>query len=596
MTLGMCPDCGKENDFNSLPPLSKIKCKYCDTELIIPLPFGDFQLTELLEDHKVFRKYLGSNLKDDSICTVTILNKKFNGFRECKNYCKKEAKDLFHLLKHPNIIPILSYGEAENTFFIVEPYIESFKLSEYNPRTLGEFEPESVFTAFKSIGSVLSDAHHKGFTHHNICPDNILIDANGTVKIQNFFISRVEYKYTTESKTFENVSEYYISPEKAQKFSEDEKGDIFSLGVMLYFILTGSYPFQGKNKEATIFSRVKRTQNATSSIPSIPYIPPLRVDAYRKDITIEYAELIDSLLQPYPIQRPKAAKFVARLNIIEAEIEKQKKLKVFNNVQESKPRISYNSNSDLGKALKDHELILHYQPIINIQSNKIVGMEAFLRWLTPVGTIPPSQFLPNAEKDNLIHDVGLWAINEACSQLNKWHNSGFKDLYLTLNISPSQLTNDDFESSFFDILTNNNIEYKHVELEISQPESVPKIKIPDAKYTDFIKIFNSRISIEELGSQYSSLQQQFSKFSLHSIKIDNDYLFDINKASKELDTYKSIIAFANFLSVPTVAEKIETEEQVSFLSQIGCTYAQGYYFTRPVSADEATALLQKKNK
>ena len=593
MTSGICPKCGALNDFSNLPSFSKISCDKCGKELIVPLIFGNYQLTKLIEENIIFKKYKGNSLNTEKIYFITILNKKFSDFRNCLDLCRKDAKDIHYILKHPGIIPILKYGEIENTFYLTEPYSEYYKLSDYNPKELGEFEANSVFNAFKTISAILREAHNKGFVHHNICSENILIDTDGSVKIQNFFISRVTYEYEAAMEREFNVSPYYISPEKAEKHSEEQKGDIFSLGVMLYYILTGRHPFEGDSDDTIIYSRIKRPKSGTYITHGITYKAPVSLDTIRKDIASEYAELIDSMLQPYPIQRPDASKIFTKLNLIEAAIEKRKKMKIYSNIGVH-DTVKSNTSPDLQKALKNNELELHYQPIINMKKNNIVGVEAFLRWITPVGIIPPANFIPEAEKTNLINNLGIWAIDTACSQLSKWIKLGFNDLYVTVNISPSQLKIKDFEGTFSAILQKHNINYKQIEFEISQPPTSEPLDIPAEQYTEFARYLNSRVSIAELGTKYTSIKQNLSSLRLHSLKIDGNYIEDIRKAKKELATFNSVIALANFLSVPTVAEKVENKKQVNFLLKIGCSLAQGFYFYHPMPADQITDILLKK--
>ena len=593
MTSGICPSCGTLTQFSSLPPLSKIKCIKCGEELIVPLIFGNFNLTELIEESTIFKKYKGESLNSTQSFLVTILNKKFSGFRECKNYCRKEAKDLYYILKDSGTVPILEYGEIDNTFFISEPYSMCYKLSDYSPEKLGEFEADSIFLAFKTIGSILREAHNKGFIHHNICPENILLDHEGNVKIQNFFINRVTYKYELQQPEKFNVSPYYISPEKAERKEEEEKGDIFSLGVMLYYLLTGKYPFKGESNEEIIYSRVKRPASTTDYRHGIKYKKNKDIDTIRNDIAPEYSELISSMLLPYPVQRPNAATIVTKLNLIEATIEKRKKMKVYSGVKTSN-NIKTEQNYDLSKALKNNELTLHYQPIVNIKEKKIVGLEAFLRWITPVGSIPPANFIQKAEEADLIHSLGAWAIDSACAQLSEWIKSGFNNLYVTVNLSPTQLKKEGFNEEFSEILKKHNIDYQQIEFEISQPASSKPKNISLEKYTDLAKLFNSRVSIAEIGTKYSAIKQQLSNLRLHSLKIDGHYIENIKKAKKDLAAFDSVIAFANFLSIPTVAEKVENKRQVNFLTKIGCSLAQGYYFYHPLPAENITELLLKQ--
>jgi eukaryotic-like serine/threonine-protein kinase len=325
MAFGICPNCEASNDFSNYPAFIRIECKKCGAELIVPQLFKNFQLTEIIEEYSFFKKYRGYDLNTDNDITVTVLNKKFPLFRDCLELCKKEAAFIQENLKNENIIPIIEYGEFDDTFYLVSPYFECFLLSDYHPEVLGEFEVKSVLGAFRTLGTVLKEMHHKNITHHDICPENILIDSEGNVKIQNLLISRVTYELEAGKKGKFSVSPYYISPEKAEKHSEDKKGDIFSLGVLLYFMLTGKFPFDGDSNEEVIFSRIKvpkTKRSANSEGGNIDYKIPAPVSELRREVSLEYSEFVETLLQPYPIQRPTANGFVSRLAELEEVHEK----------------------------------------------------------------------------------------------------------------------------------------------------------------------------------------------------------------------------------------------------------------------------------
>jgi EAL domain-containing protein (putative c-di-GMP-specific phosphodiesterase class I) len=578
----------------------RIKCKKCGAELIVPQLFKNFQLTEIIEEYKFFKKYRGYDLNTDKDITVSILNKKFPQFRDCLEVCRKEAVFIKENLKNENIVPIAEFGEFEDTFYLVSPYFECFRLSDYDPEVLGEFEVNSVLSAFNTLGSVLKEIHHNNIIHHNICPENILIDNEGNVKIQNLLISRVTYEIEAGKKGKFSVSPFYISPEKVQKHSEDKKGDIFSLGVLLYFMLTGSFPFDGESNEEIIFSRIKvsKTKRAAKSEKcDIEYKVPVSVSKLRREVSLEYSEFVETLLQPYPIQRPTANGFVSRLIELEEAHEKQKIMKFHSKISKLKSIDEGQKKHELGKALEKNNLSLHYQPIVNIKTKEIIGFEALIRWPnSPSGNVTPDSFIPEAEESNLINELGFWIIDHACQQLGEWKALGFKDLYVTINLSPAQVKKDGFEDKFLSIIKNNNTGVKNIEFELSKTEHSNVHDISAERYTEIAKMFNIRVSLKELGEKYFSIRKHLNSLHLNSLKIDSEYFSTAEKMKNEVSVFRSIVALANFLSVKTIGEKVESKEQAEFLSEIGCNYGQGFYFYHPMESLEINKILKESLK
>jgi EAL domain-containing protein (putative c-di-GMP-specific phosphodiesterase class I) len=594
---GVCPTCQTVVAFNNAKPFSWVNCPECNAKLVVPEIFKNYQLVSIEEEFSIFKKYKGYDLNSDEEILLTVLNKKFSGFRECLDYCKKEAREIATRLNHSGILPILEYGEYEGAFYIAEPYSEFFKLSEYDCQVLGEFDVTSVFNLFRNIANVINAGHDKGFVHHNICLDNILLDSDGNVTIQNYFVSRVLYMYESANKEHSTVSPFFISPEKAAQYTENEKGDIFSLGVALYYLLTGKYPFDGDSNDEIVYSRIKKGGRTTSGkIINNPYKPPINIDNLRDDIAVDYSELISKMLQPSLIQRPTAAKFISRLNKIEKEL----------NVQASK---SYNDSfsniiipddveikSEFKKAIEQDEFTLNYQPVVDLKTLSVVGFEALLRWpKSPSGNSLPGSFIPNINDQNIIQELGGWVVDTACRQLVDWQNKGYKDLYLIINISPEQIKMKGFKEAFVGIVKKYNLDTKKIIPELSKiTSSSDKTGLSSECYEDFLEFFNSRISLEEITSEYKMLQSKIGLMNIHSLIIDSVYLRNIKDTETALDQFKQIIAFANTASIKTVAEKIETEEQAEFVKKIGCSFAQGFYFYKPMPGEEATELLQKK--
>jgi EAL domain-containing protein (putative c-di-GMP-specific phosphodiesterase class I) len=251
----------------------------------------------------------------------------------------------------------------------------------------------------------------------------------------------------------------------------------------------------------------------------------------------------------------------------------------------------------LGKALEKNNLSLHYQPIVNIKTKEIIGFEALIRWPnSPLGNVTPDNFIPEAEESNLINELGFWVIEHVCQQLSEWKTQGFKELYVTINLSPAQVKKDGFEDELLNIIKKHNIGLKYVEFELSKTENSSANDISVERYTEIAKMLNIRVSLKEIGEKYFSIRKHLNSLHLNSLKIDSEYFLDAEKMKNEISVFKSIVALSNFLSVKTVAEKVESEEQVEFLTKIGCAYAQGFYFFHPMESNEISKLLKKSIK
>ena len=333
------------------------------------------------------------------------------------------------------------------------------------------------------------------------------------------------YQYESENNIPSTVSPFSISPEKAEKGIESKEGDIFSLGVALYYTLTGEYPFDGEVDDEIIYSRIKKTGIGVSNkIINHPYKLPVSIDRIRKDVPFEYSGLIAKMLKPFQIQRPKAAKFVSQLNFIEGELKKKHSMsfdECFDNIVIPK---NITIKSELKEAIDKSELELRYQPIINLKTNTVQGFEVLVRWpKSPEGNDLPESFIPNIKKPEIIRDLGLWVVDNACRQLIKWNAEEHKNLFMIVNVSPEQIKEKGFKESFGGIIKKYNLG-KQIIPELSRISSYDKSKLTEECYEDFLQFFSSRISLDEITSKYKTFQSKFAKLHIHSLIIDNAYL------------------------------------------------------------------------
>ena len=166
----------------------------------------------------------------------------------------KEQAEALTTLSHINICPLFSHGMIDDYYYTAYPRMDGYRLSGYEPSSHGLMDINRMIELLQSAALGMAVAHFHEFTHHNINPENIHIDARGMVRVNDFFLSRFSYAYDQrriklENKIFISVSPLYVSPEKAESGVEDHRGDVFSFGVMMYFFLTGKYPFIGKEEK-----------------------------------------------------------------------------------------------------------------------------------------------------------------------------------------------------------------------------------------------------------------------------------------------------------------------------------------------------------
>ncbi len=244
--------------------------------------------------------------------------------------------------------------------------------------------------------------------------------------------------------------------------------------------------------------------------------------------------------------------------------------------------------TDLHSALKNNEFEVYYQPLIDLKTNVISGMEALLRWKHPQqGFISPVNFIPLAEETGLIVPIGEWVLREACTQTRLWHQMGFSSLKVAVNLAEKQLRQPNFIGTIDRILTMTDFSPRYLELEITETA------ILDEMITNLLKEFKQRglsLSVDDFGTGYSGLSY-LKRFAIDKLKIDQSFIRDIPASADSITIVSAIIAMAKELGINVLAEGVETEEQLEFLRKKGCHFIQGYYFSKPVDVSAFTQLL-----
>lgn len=241
----------------------------------------------------------------------------------------------------------------------------------------------------------------------------------------------------------------------------------------------------------------------------------------------------------------------------------------------------------LRHAVQRGELFLQYQPILNGENGRPAGVEALLRWKHPQrGIVSPDSFIPLADESGLIVEIGAWVMREACSQGRRWHEQGLVELSMSVNVSAVQFAQPRLLETVRTTLEDTGFPPEKLVLEITE-----SVLMKDAETTigmlKALKNMGVRISMDDFGTGYSSLSY-LKRFPIDIVKIDKSFVRDISEDEDDAAIIRLIIALARSLRLTTVAEGVETPEQLAFLRREQCDRFQGYFFSRPVDADLLT--------
>jgi diguanylate cyclase (GGDEF)-like protein/PAS domain S-box-containing protein len=248
--------------------------------------------------------------------------------------------------------------------------------------------------------------------------------------------------------------------------------------------------------------------------------------------------------------------------------------------------------SDLHKALERNELMLYYQPKVDAATRMVKGMEALIRWKhSDKGLIPPIQFIPLAETSGLIIPIGEFVIRTVCGQIKTWQEAGYKQMNIALNVSSRQFDQQSLIEIVKEALQDAMIPPQCLELEITESIIMRNPEKAIRTLTE-LKAMGIQIAIDDFGTGYSSLSY-LKRLPLDFLKIDQSFVKGLASDPSDQAIVRATIAMARSLNLKTIAEGVETEEQLSFLQKHGCDEIQGYLFSRPLPAEEIPGILAK---
>ncbi|MDM8564865.1 EAL domain-containing protein [Candidatus Halobeggiatoa sp. HSG11] len=251
--------------------------------------------------------------------------------------------------------------------------------------------------------------------------------------------------------------------------------------------------------------------------------------------------------------------------------------------------------NQLRKVLSQNELQVYYQPQVESDTGKIIGMEALIRWQHPeLGLVSPTTFIPVAEEMGLIIPIGEWVLRTACKQNKIWQQAGFPPLRISVNMSSKQFQSPNLLQTIKDALTYSELDPTYLELELTESilmaEEGDEINNIISLLTE-LRSIGIKIAIDDFGTGYSSLSY-LKRFPVNSLKIDRSFVKDIPADNDDAAITKAIVALAHSLRLYVIAEGVETQEQLEFLQSQKCEIIQGYYFSTPLCTKDMTKMLE----
>jgi diguanylate cyclase (GGDEF)-like protein/PAS domain S-box-containing protein len=338
---------------------------------------------------------------------------------------------------------------------------------------------------------------------------------------------------------------------------------------------------------AFFYTNVADSNDAIALVAGINHVleEPFRLEQYELHVTASIGIAISSedsedaeMLMKY-----------ADIALARAKEKGRNDFQVFNTDMKSISINRLKLENELRKAIAGDEFILYYQPQVEIETGRIVGVEALIRWDHPErGIVTPNHFIPFAEESGLIVPIGEWVLRAACKQNKAWQNQGFPMIPISVNLSMRQFFQHNLIGKISYVLEQTGLDPKYLELEITESMTMDVDHAIQSLLE--LKELGVNVSIDDFGTGYSSLYY-LKKFPIDKLKIDRSFVRDIMVDPNDAAIVATIIAMTHHLNLKVIAEGVETEDQLRFLHQNRCNEVQGYWFSPPVSAQQIESML-----
>jgi len=317
-------------------------------------------------------------------------------------------------------------------------------------------------------------------------------------------------------------------------------------------------------------------------------VTPYYINTHEFNITVS----IGIALYPFDGQTFEILTKNADTAMYQAKAKGRNQYCFFTEDMQTKSLYNLQLSNALRHAIERGELEVYYQPQISLQDGRVIGAEALLRWFHPeLGFISPAEFIPIAEESGQILAVGEWVLRTTAKKAQEWVMAGFHTMVFSVNLSAYQFRHPSLPKLVTQILNETGLACEHLELELTESMAMhdPKEAI---EIMDNLHKRGIRLSIDDFGTGYSSLSY-LKKFKIYKLKIDQSFVRDIDSDADDRAIVKAIIMMAQSLGMVTIAEGVETAEQLAFLKEQGCEEAQGYYYSKPLSASRFEEFIKK---
>ncbi len=345
----------------------------------------------------------------------------------------------------------------------------------------------------------------------------------------------------------------------------------------------------GGDEFVVLLSQVEHAEDAAFSARKIlrALTAPHSIDNKNLDINVSIG------VSTYPSDGQDAEGLINRADnaMYEAKQHGRNNYQFFRREMHARLAERQSLEADLRCALGRNEFLLHYQPKINLQTGEITGAEALLRWLHPQrGMVYPAQFVPVAEECGLILPIGQWVLLEACKQARAWSDAGLGVVPMAVNVSAAEFGAKDFLSGVRAVLIATGVAPQNLELELT--ESV-LMRDAEAAVVTLVKLkaMGVQLAIDDFGTGYSSFTY-LRRFPSDALKLHQSFVQEITADPGDAKIVSAMINIGRSLKQRVIAEGVETREQLNFLQRHGCSEGQGYYFSRPVEAEQAVELFR----
>lgn len=468
------------------------------------------------------------------------------------------------------------HGEVEDRKKSGEVYISDITI-------MAIHNEHQLLTNYISIFSDVTDTKVKDTLIHNLAYYDHLTKLPNRTLFQERFLDKVKYAKRNQKK----IAMLFLDMDNFKNIN-DTMGHLVGDKFLIEVVSTlksnlraqDTIARQGGDEFTILIDNFEKIEDILPLIEKI-------VNRFKSPLMVENTKLYSGVsmgISIYPDDGKDFIKLVKCADTAMYHVKENGKsgFHFFTNEINKKVTQRINLENRLRSALSNNEFFLLYQPKIDMKLQSVYGMEALIRWQSPIGLVPPDQFISVAEDIGLIYDIGLWVIKKSLHDLQQLHKEGYL-LTLSINVSSMQFENKNFIDDLSAIIEEFSVESSYIELEVTETQIMTNIQSTLVKLSHLHSL-GFKISIDDFGTGYSSLSY-LKRLPAQTIKIDRSFVLDIEHDEEDKSIVSAIIAMANSLGKDVIAEGSETQGHIDTLKTLNCHKIQGYYFSKPLEKE-----------